>query len=559
MKVTVEARVEGTSPVRVLAAVAALWGPLERLLFQRLHAGGNQPTAERIKEVKREFIARHRISARQFNGMRMNLQGKVEAWRETQKELQAQLTEGLQKLGRRLGRLETTRAALTRRIAAFKPSRKTPTPQALKVRRARIAFQVHQKKRRQGLLAARLRLVAARMAGTPSICFGGRAWFRKQFHLEANGFRSHAEWLQSWRERRSSQFYAVGSSDENRGNGECQFDPDQGVLRLRLPHALEARFGTHLVLPVDFSRPSDLLDALAKGQAISYRFLCRENGTWYVQATTYRAAQPLLTRRERGAIGADLNADHVAVAELDRFGNLAGHRTIPLDGRGLSTEQVQARIGDAVAGLVLQAKRAGKPLVIESLDFRKKKSALRELGKRAAGMLSSLVFAKFQAVAQSRCEREGVELLRVNPAYTSTLGFAKFGGYRISSHVAAAMAIGRRGLGFGELLKARTASPRLGAALQARLREIAKGRKAGEHVWKAWKELTPWLRAEMRMRLRPRSVPSGGASHPGRGSPQPVTIRSYGRYGARTPAVLAVGAAAPETGQTKGPIDWHLC
>jgi len=545
VKATVEARIEGARFVPVLAAIAALWGPLERLLFQKLHAGGSQSPAERVKAVKREFIADHRLSARQFNGMRMNLEGKVDAWRETQKERKAQLAEAIRKLGKRIGKLAATRAALTRAIAAFKPSRTLATPQAFKDRRARVDFQVHQKKRRLETLAARLRQVEARMAGTPSICFGGRALFRKQFHLEANGFASHGEWRESWRERRTSQFYAVGSGDEKRGNGECQFDPDQGVLRLRLPHALEARFGTHLTVPVDFSRHSDLRDALAKGRAISYRFLRRENGQWYVQATTTRDPVPFVTRRERGAIAADLNAGHIAVADLDRFGNLAGHREIPLDGRGLSSEQAGARIGDAVASLVLQAKEAGKPLVIEALDFRKKKCALRELGKRTAAMLSGLVFAKFQETVQSRCEREGVELIRVNPAFTSTLGFAKFGGYEISTHVAAAMAIGRRGLGFGELLKARTASPRLGAALNERLREIAKGRKAGEHVWKAWKELTPWLRAEMRKRRRPRSVPSGGASHPGRGSPQPVTVRSSRRFGVRTPAVLAVGAAAP--------------
>lgn len=573
MKATVEARIEGAWLVPVLAAIAALWGPLERLLFQQLHAGGNLPTAERVKAVKRAFIADHQLSARQFNGMRMNLEGKVEAWKETQKDRKAQLSEGIRKLGKRLGRLETTRADLTRKIAFFKPPRKslgtstTPgkdarkvaTPQAFKDRRARVDFQIHQKKRRLETLAARLRQVETRMEGTPSICFGGRALFRKQFHLKENGFGSHEDWLRSWRERRMSQFYAVGSGDEKRGNGECQFDPDQGVLRLRLPRALEPRFGTHLTLPVDFCRHSDLRDALAKGRAISYRFLRRENGPWYVQATTTRDPVPVLTRRELGAIGADLNGDHVAVAELDRFGNLAGHREIPLDGRGLSTEQAEARVGDVVASLVRQAKEAGKPLVIEALVFGKKKSALRELGKRAAGMLSGLMFAKFQETAQSRCEREGVELIRVNPAFTSTLGFAKFGGYEISTHVAAAMAIGRRGLGFGELLKARTASPRLGAALQTRLREIAKGRKAGEHVWKAWKELTPWLRLEMRNHRRPRSVPSGGASHPGRGSPQPATVRSSGRHGVRTPAVLAVGAAAPETERTKGYINQPLC
>jgi len=334
---------------------------------------------------------------------------------------------------------------------------------------------------------------------------------------------------------------------------------ERGELRLRLPNALVGQAGKHLIVPVDFYRDMDLLASLAGGRSISYRFLRRENGEWYVLATTTRDPAPVATRRDLGVVAADLNTDHVAVADLDRFGNLVGHREIPLDVHGMSAAQAQALIGAAVADLVLRAKAAGKPLAIEALDFRKKKAALRELGKSFAKTLSGFAFSLFQEMVQSRCEREGVELIRINPTFTSVIGYAKFSGYMISSHVAAAMAIGRRGMGYGERLSARTASPRLGAALDARLREIAKGRQAGEHIWKAWKALTPWLRAEMRRHPSPRSVQSGGASHPGGGLPPPATVHSFGHFGVRTPAALAVGAAAPETGQTKGQIDQHLC
>jgi hypothetical protein len=43
------------------------------------------------------------------------------------------------------------------------------------------------------------------------------------------------------------------------------------------------------------------------------------------------------------------------------------------------------------------------------------------------------------------------------------------------------------------------------------------------------------------------------------GLPPPVTAPSFGRFGVRTPAVLAVWTAAPVTGQTKGQIDQYLC
>jgi IS605 OrfB family transposase len=528
-EVTLEAAIRADQAGRnsldpILAAVESLWGRLERKLFRQLYAGG-QPDRARIAAAKREFIAVHRLSARQFNGMRLNLEGKVEAWRESRKVERERLAEALRKLGRRMAKLRDRRQMLGRRIAACRASGKWPMAQALQERRRRTAFQIHQKMRHRHALELRLQRAEVSLAGPPSLCFGGRVLFRRQFQLQANGFADHGAWLRAWRERRTSQFYAVGSCGEVCGNGECQFHPELGVLRLRLPHALEGRFGKRLEVPVDFYREVDLLASLAAGRAISYRFLRREDGRRVVLATTVREPVPVVTRAGAGALGADLNADHVAMVELDRSGNLLGHRRLPLEVHGLSSNQAKARVGDVVAELVAQARAAGKPLVIEALDFRKKKAALRELGHRQARTLSGFAFAQFQERVASRCAREGVELIRVNPAFTSVIGLAKFGGYKISPHGAAAMAIARRGLGFGERLATRSASPRLGAALSSRLREIAKGRKACEHVWKAWRALTPWLRTALR---RPRSVQGGGASHPDGDASPPATIRPSG-------------------------------
>ena len=550
-EVTVESPLPGSredGPLRrALEATGALWGRLERKLFKRLYAGG-APDRGRIAAAKREWIARFGLSARQFNGMRLNLEGKIEAWRESRKQERERVKEALAKLDRRLGRLRATRASLTQRIAACKLSPKASI-QPLVDRRWRIAFQIHQKQRRRDALQCRLRALEAALAGPPAICFGGRRLFCQQFRLQANGFRTHAEWLRAWRGRRSAQFYAVGSKGEVRGNGECQFHPARAHLRLRLPHALERRLGKRQEIPVDFYREADLLASLERGRAISYRFVRREEGHWVVQATTLREPTPFVSRAETGMVGADFNVDHVAVAELDRSGNLVGHRKIALDLRGLGADQAKALIGEAAADLVIQAREAGKPLAIEALDFRRKKAALRELGRDRARTLSGFAFAQFQERVQSRCEREGVELHRVNPAFTSVIGFAKFGGYRISPHVAAAMAIARRAAGLGERLSARTASPRLGEALQKRLREIAQGRRPGEHVWKAWRALTPWLRRAMGL---PRSAQGGGVSHPGRDWSQPVISRPSGGQGHRTPAIPAAGMAAPSAGRTKG-------
>jgi hypothetical protein len=554
-EVTVVARMEVGPLGPILKALGGRWGRLERRLFQALFVQ-ERPLAA----VKRAFIASDRISARQFNGLRINLGGKVQAWRAARVEQRDHLRETCRKLGNKVAKLETEYQSLTRKIAAFQPSRKRPTAQPESDRRRRIAFQLHEKKRRLHAQELKAEAVGQALADQPALCFGGRDLFRQQFHLRENGFADHADWLKAWRGRRSNQFFAVGSGEEVRGNGECQLAEDFRHLRLRLPNALVPAVGSkYLELPVDFYRDLDLLAALERRRPISYRFLRGEKG-WSVHASTLREPVPVVTRMATGVIAADLNEDHIAVVELDRFGNCVAHYRLELDLRGLTSHQARARIGDAVARLVEWARAAGKPLIIEALDFRKKKAALRELGAsrlrasrlrasrlratRARG-LSSFVFARFQAMVQSRCEREGVALHRVNPAFTSVIGFAKFGSYSLSTHQAAAVAIGRRGMGLGEALKARTASPRLGEALATALREIGTSRKAGEHVWRLWKALTPWLRAELRKRTRPRSVQGGGASHPGGDSSPPVTIRPARNRGSWKPAVPAVGTAAP--------------
>ena len=102
------------------------------------------------------------------------------------------------------------------------------------------------------------------------------------------------------------------------------------------------------------------------GQAISYRFK-RDGKGWRVFVTTDVMDVPVVTDQRRGAIGVDLNADHLAVSETDGSGNWLKSWRVPLVTCGKSQHQAQALIGDAVAGIVANARDAGKPIVLERL------------------------------------------------------------------------------------------------------------------------------------------------------------------------------------------------
>ena len=105
--------------------------------------------------------------------------------------------------------------------------------------------------------------------------------------------------------------------------------------------------------------------------AVSYRFK-RDKIGWRVFVTVDVTPAPVATDRCRGAVGVDLNADHLAVTGTDSSGNWLRSWRVPLVTYGLSNHPTEALIGDAVAGVVGHALAVGKPIVIERLDFRRK-------------------------------------------------------------------------------------------------------------------------------------------------------------------------------------------
>ncbi len=433
MQATYRAKVPDSGIYPILDAMAALYGRAERALFVDLHV-----RCRALSECKREYIRNFGLTARQFNAVRANLDGKVAATREGQKNRIAHLQDAIAAAAKAVKKAERDLAKLR--------DKKVRTAQAASLRR-RLRFTLHQKRRR--LHALQRRLAAAQAdheAGRVRLCFGGKKLFHAQFHLKANGFADLAAWRAAWRQRRSSQFLCLGSKDELAGNQTCTRVPD-GSLRLRVPPELEAAFGKHvLVKNVKFAYGQAETDAALRcGEAVTYRFLRHDDQeAWYVHASVERPDVKITTDGRLGALGVDFNPAHVDVGEIERFGNPVGVRSFPLDLAKKTEARATAILAEVAADIVDWARLSGKPLVVEELDFRKKKAALRERSPRYARMLSAFAYRKFFQLLFSRAAREGVEVIGVNPAFTSVIGEVKFAsGYGLSSHCAAAVAIAR--------------------------------------------------------------------------------------------------------------------
>ena len=306
--------------------------------------------------------------------------------------------------------------------------------------------------------------------------FGSRKLCGANMTCRVNGYGSHADWLREWRERRGDEFFLMGSRDEASGFQLCVAGVNGDgslVLRLRLPDCMTAEHGRYLVIEgVRFNHGHRaVLPALEScrqyaecrrregekaaraseyGQALSYRFR-RDGKGWRVFVSTAVEAAPLVTDRRRGAIGVDVNADHLAVCETDPSGNPVSSWRVPLVTYGKSGRQTEALVGDVVAGVVAHARNAGKPVVMERLDFRQKKAELEGRSRRISRMLSSLAYSLVRSYFHSQGAREGVEVVEVNPAFSSVIGRVKFmERYGLSAHQASALVLARRLLGCSE-------------------------------------------------------------------------------------------------------------
>lgn len=119
---------------------------------------------------------------------------------------------------------------------------------------------------------------------------------------------------------------------------------------------------------------------------------------------------------------------------------------------------------------------------------------MRERGKQYARMLSGFAYSKWKEVLERRCNNRGIELIKVNPAYSSLIGLVKFiGRYGLSSDTAAAMALARRAMKMSERVPTKSAY----------LFEC------GKHVWSHWHLLHKELK-----RFRRHSFYQTGANSP---------------------------------------------
>jgi IS605 OrfB family transposase len=369
-------------------------------------------------------------------------------------------------------------ATIEARLAA--PTADTLTAAERKTRRKAKAAKGYatqherfQKQRRcQHLRGELARVEQDRASGRLHVVEGGKRLAAKRHHLDAAGLTVE-QWHQTWTAARW-RICANGSSDEPFGNLTITVTP-AGQVSIRLPKPLEhlanaprGRFALTGVA-VFSHRGDQWAERITGGNSISYTITRQPGrggvyltGSWAIPALPHwvgrEDCRPGTDVHARGpVVGVDLNDGHIAVRRLDAYGNPAGpaqHIDIDLSG---PRSRRDAQVRHAITQLVHYTRRHGiTTIAIEDLNFADARATGRETmgrgqrGKRFRKTVAGIPTAVFRSRLAAMTAHAGIDLLAVNPAYSSIWGGQHWQHpYRnVTRHQVAATVIGRRAQGF---------------------------------------------------------------------------------------------------------------
>lgn len=303
-------------------------------------------------------------------------------------------------------------------------------------------------------------------AGRYRICFGSKKRFEAQARLSENGFQTHEAWKEDFVAHRDSHILFLGAKDERLGNQMFQLTrQEDGTFTIQCrkdgTYAGEkdkryARGGCK------FSYLEDkLAELLCEGKhGVSYRVRFVGKKIYLQAILSYdRQRDLIVTNMCDGAIGLDYNDGFIQMSETNGSGNLVGQKKYVLRFHGTGTK-AENEIRQTIAAISRHSLMTGKSIVCEKLDFLRTKSKAHkgrsERGKRYNRMIHLLDYSRYKDTLLNSAVRNGIDLILVNPAYTSKIAKEKYCDNRkLNVHVGAAYVIARKGQGFKDKLSNR--------------------------------------------------------------------------------------------------------
>ncbi|MGK7953494.1 MAG: IS200/IS605 family accessory protein TnpB-related protein [Xenococcaceae cyanobacterium] len=423
-----------------LESMANLYSAIERQMHVALLAG------EKIADIEKRLQNQFQVDSTTVRNVYHNLKGKHSSIKELRKSQAKELKSTISSIKKSITTNE-------KRIRAKLKKQQSATASR---------FIIHQKKRRLAQCQEKLKKLQNQKI---NLCFGTKKLFKAQYHLKENGYTDRQEWLAEWQAARTSSLVMVGSKTYAGGNQLCRLDT-LGNLAITVPPCLIKDYGGKITaLNISFRHGQEFVDiALSptrhkRGNSyrngtekpVTHRFV-RKNNHWYLHTYVELPDIPTISSKNNGAIGLDLNANNIAWAYCDKEGNLKDKGQIEIDLEDKTSGQATQILSLAIARIIKKATTYECPIVIEKLDFSSKKAKLREHSKAYARMLSQFAYSKFAELVSSKASLAAIQVISVNPAYSSLIGMVKYMSlYGLNSGTAAALVLARRSLRLSEL------------------------------------------------------------------------------------------------------------
>jgi len=292
------------------------------------------------------------------------------------------------------------------------------------------------------------------------LVFGSRELFEQLKKKHLTGKRRD-ELRQKWEERRYGVLYSRGEkSKEGNLNLRLANLNNQWYLRINLGNGeyVWAKVIRSAKRKTDkwISFISSIEHAEKTGDWFPYTVRLKlRNGKVYAQFSREEKLPEVVITKDNGVIGIDINAYpfHLALVHTAKDGNLEKYERLSLDqlleGNSDKREYVSWQTAHQVVEI---AKRERKAIVVENLEKipkGKRGDGLPKLRQKLHKWVYKALLQKIEIVAR----RNGIQVIKVNPAYTSIIGKLKYAPlYNIDKDTAGAYVIARKGLGFKERL-----------------------------------------------------------------------------------------------------------
>ncbi|MCL5040041.1 MAG: IS200/IS605 family accessory protein TnpB-related protein [Firmicutes bacterium] len=442
-----------------------LFGAAERWAFNRLLEGRSR------EELKREGQGICGLNSRYTDDAIMKAQAVIDSQKEL---LPLEIEETEKKLVRAKKKLRWAEKDLDQGIKGNDPAKIEKAKRTLHGRQGRV------KK-----LAKKLAQLKEHEAnGTiPKVVFGGRSLWRQV----ARGKVSR----EKWRDARQNRLYARGDRTKA-GNPNVKVSYSEGRFSLAVtishlskqdgkdkkgrPKMTRApRVTGKLWLPK--KHRSRVWKLLYSGAPYSLELIRGQDDRYRAHISFSLKTTDWVTNSSLGYLGLDTNPDGVALANVNYLGQpepwpadfgvtypralhkFKGEFQVTVEPNGFLYIRIpelayggsfrRTYLSSVLAQVVVEmAKRLGKPLAVEDLDFGKDRL---DTDRRFNRMASNFPYEKITEAIVRKAYKEGVGVKTVWPAHTSTIGCWKYQKrYGITVHHAAALTIARRALGLKE-------------------------------------------------------------------------------------------------------------